>query len=117
MIATLRLASPDAACLFLGPTDRMSKKGGRPWHEVESINEVQNGVREVAAANGCAFWSTRDVMGGKGSIAQWRKDKLANKDHVHLTNAGYAKLARILVTDLMGVYGAWGAADAGVAEP
>lgn len=117
VMATLKLASPDAACLFLGPTDRMSKKGtsGRGWHEVESINEVQAALREVAATYGCAFWSTRDVMGGKGSIALWRKDKLANKDHVHLTNEGYQKLAGILMGDLLGAYEAFDPADAGEA--
>ena len=107
VIATLRLSSPDAVCLFLGPTDRMSKKGARPWREVESINEVQAALKEIAASNGCAFWSTRDVMGGKDSIAVWRKQKLANKDHVHLTAEGYQKLAGILVGDLMRVYDAW----------
>jgi lysophospholipase L1-like esterase len=107
VISTLRLSSPDAACLFLGPTDRMTKKGAKGWREVESINQVQAAVREIAAQNGCAFWSTRDVMGGKESIATWRKQKLANKDHVHLTEEGYQKLAGILFADLMAAYDAW----------
>ncbi|MBS1151230.1 MAG: hypothetical protein H6Q89_2928, partial [Myxococcaceae bacterium] len=108
VIATLRLSSPGAACLFLGPTDRMTKKGGKGgWREVESINEVQAALRQIAAASGCAFWSTRDVMGGKDSMLQWRKQKLANKDHVHLNAEGYQKLAGLLVDELMRRYDAW----------
>ncbi len=110
VLATLRLSSPDAACLFLGPTDRMSKKP-KGWREVESINAVQAAVRLVAEQNGCAFWSTRDVMGGKDSIEVWRKQKLANKDHVHLTPEGYQKLAGNLFGDLMRVYDAWSSAE------
>jgi lysophospholipase L1-like esterase len=110
IIATLRASSPNAECLFLGPTDRMSKSKknpDKPWHEAESINEVYSAIEDVAAANGCAFWDTRDMMGGKGSIERWRQQHLALRDHVHLTNEGYQKLAGALMSDLMRDYEIW----------
>ncbi|MBK7859474.1 MAG: hypothetical protein IPJ65_12785 [Archangiaceae bacterium] len=110
IIANLRLAAPDAACLVLGPTDRMSKKKkATTWKETESIDAVYDIMREVAARNDCAFWETREAMGGEGSIEKWRKLKppLANKDHVHLTHEGYRLLATEMVKDLLEAYDGW----------
>lgn len=110
IIANLRIAAPDAACLFLGPTDRMSrKKRALTWKETESIDAVYDILREVAARNDCAFWETREAMGGEGSIEKWRKQKppLANKDHVHLTHQGYKLLATEMVKDLLEAYDEW----------
>lgn len=110
IIANLRIAAPDAACLFLGPTDRMSKKKkATTWKETESMDEIYEILREVAARNDCAFWETREAMGGEGSIEKWRRTKppLANKDHVHLTHEGYRLLATEMVDDLLEAYDSW----------
>ncbi len=110
IIANLRLAAPDAACLFLGPTDRMSrKKKATGWTETRSIDEVYDIEREIAQHNDCGFWETREAMGGEGSIEKWRKNKppLANKDHVHLTTEGYRLLASEMVKDLLDAYDEW----------
>jgi hypothetical protein len=110
IIANLRQAAPDAACLFLGPTDRMTKKkSATKWIETKSIDEVYELEREVAFHNDCAFWETRQAMGGEGSIDAWRKLKppLANKDHVHLTQEGYRLLATEMVKDLLDAYDEW----------
>jgi len=110
IIANLRIAAPDAACLFLGPTDRMSKKKkAMTWKETQSMDEVYGILREVAARNDCGFWETRDAMGGEGSIEKWRKNRppLANKDHVHLTSEGYRLLATEMVEDVLEAYDRW----------
>jgi lysophospholipase L1-like esterase len=103
---TLRAASPDSACLILSPTDQLTLSKGRR-REAKSINEVIAAMRVIAEQNGCAFWATRDFMGGSGSIAKWRKEALANRDLVHLTPAGYRKLADALMDDLLRSYDAW----------
>jgi lysophospholipase L1-like esterase len=110
IFANLKAAAPDAACLFLGPTDRMTKKKASvKWVETKSIDEVYDLEREAAFRNDCAFWETREAMGGEGSIERWRKYKppLANKDHVHLTQEGYRLLATEMVKDLLEAYDAW----------
>ncbi len=103
---TTRRAAPEAMCLILAPTDRMSAKK-RVWKEAESINEVIDSMRQIALENGCAFWDTREVMGGKGSIDVWRKQNLAHRDHVHLTPEGYRKLAGEFIGELLRDYDAW----------
>lgn len=107
LFATMRKAAPGADCLILGPTDRMRWKKG--WKEAESIDEVIAAMEEVALEQGCAFWRTREAMGGKGSIERWRKKKLANADHVHLNTEGYQRLAGTLIDDLLGAYDGWSA--------
>lgn len=103
---TARRSAPDAACLILAPTDRMSARK-KVWKEAESITEVVEAMREIARENGCAFWDTRAVMGGKGAIDVWRKQGLAHRDHVHLNPEGYRKLAGDLISELLRDYDAW----------
>ncbi len=108
LFATMRQAAPGADCLILAPTDRMRwKRDGKGWREAESIDEVTAAMEEVALEQGCAFWRTREVMGGKGSIEKWRKQKLANADHVHLNTPGYQRLAGSLIEELLRAYDGW----------
>ncbi|MDP3154439.1 MAG: GDSL-type esterase/lipase family protein [Archangium sp.] len=108
LFTTLRQAAPEADCLILAPTDRMRfKRDGKGWREAESIGEVTIAMEQIALEQGCAFWRTREVMGGKGSIEKWRKKKLAHADHVHLTTEGYQKLSRTFIEALLGAYDGW----------
>lgn len=108
LFSTLRKAAPEADCLILAPTDRMRfKRDGKGWREAESIDEVTLAMEQIALEQGCAFWRTREVMGGKGSIEKWRKKKLAHSDHVHLTTEGYQKLSRTFIEELLGAYDGW----------
>ncbi|MFT3710286.1 MAG: GDSL-type esterase/lipase family protein [Archangium sp.] len=103
---TLRAASPDSACLIMSPTDQITTSKGKK-REAKSINEVIAAMRAIAEEYGCAFWATRDFMGGAGSIAKWRKESLANRDLVHLTPTGYRKLADAMMDDVLGAYDTW----------
>ena len=108
LFSTLRKAAPTADCLILAPTDRMRrKKDGKGWREAESLDAVTWAMEQVALEQGCAFWRTREVMGGKGSIERWRKQKLANDDHVHLTTEGYQRLSRSFIEEVLGAYDGW----------
>ncbi|MCC6811825.1 MAG: hypothetical protein IT381_30630 [Deltaproteobacteria bacterium] len=109
LLATLRQASPEADCLIMGPTDRMIKKDDGTWQEVVALRPVIAALRQIAEREGCAFWSARAAMGGKGSIQQWldRDPPQAHSDHVHLNEAGYAALAQALMKELLDAYGAY----------
>jgi lysophospholipase L1-like esterase len=106
---TLHKASPGAACLLIGPTDRQEQQGPKgEWLEAPSQRRVISVLREIARANGCAFWSARAAMGGPGSIRRWleREPPLANEDRIHLTPEGYELLAGAFVDDLLAAYDA-----------
>ncbi|MHB8879823.1 MAG: GDSL-type esterase/lipase family protein, partial [Myxococcaceae bacterium] len=106
VLRTLRQASPESDCLLIGPTDRMEQAAAGGWRQAPSQAKVIAGLREVARAERCAFWSARAAMGGPGSIALWveRKPALALPDHVHLTPRGYEVLADALLDDLLAAY-------------
>lgn len=102
-VRTLLEASPGASCLVVGPTDRVLRQGGEakpaPGHEL--VERVQ---REVAARHRCAFFATQAAMGGPGAIVRWQKEGLAERDGVHLTAAGYERLADLLLHDVLALY-------------
>ena len=62
---------------------------------------VTRALREAAERTGCAFWDAKAAMGGEGSMKKWEAAHLAQKDLVHLTGPGYAKLADLLFRRLM----------------
>ena len=49
--------------------------------------------RKAAHAQGCAFYSTYDWMGGKGAAAKWFGKGLVGSDFQHLSTKGANKLA------------------------
>jgi lysophospholipase L1-like esterase len=103
LLARIRTGRPDASCLVVSPTDQaMEKDGEYPSRPVMPV--LVEAQRRAAHAKGCAFYSTYDWMGGKGSSAKWYKRGLVGSDFTHLTQKGANKLADGLFTTLMTGY-------------
>ena len=87
VLAPIRKARPDAACLVVSPTDQAeAKDGGYVSRPVMPL--LVDAQRKAAHAQGCAFFSTYDWMGGKGSAAKWFRKGLVGSDFQHLTQQG-----------------------------
>lgn len=84
-----------APLLLLGPLDRQGRRR-RGQNFKAGAATVLAAMRGACADAGCAFWDVRAAMGGPGSMARWRKERLAQRDLVHLTAAGYQKLGDLL---------------------
>ncbi len=95
LMARVRAASPDASCVAVGPTEIEAHP--------EGARVVSGAIARAAATHRCAYWSPYDVMGGAGAMRAWRASDppLAQSDGIHLTAAGYAKLADALFHDLV----------------
>jgi lysophospholipase L1-like esterase len=106
LLEKLRAAAPTASILAIGPGDRWARSRG-VWKPVPGIDWVIAAQRAACKANGCAFWDTRERMGGKGSMPQWVISGLGQVDRVHFTEAGYHRLATALFEDLMNQYGVY----------
>jgi lysophospholipase L1-like esterase len=92
VLAPVRKARPDASCVVVSPTDQaFSKDGGFPSRPVMPV--LVEAQRRAAQAQGCAFFSTYDWMGGKGSAEKWFKHGLVGSDFQHLSRRGATKLA------------------------
>jgi len=94
----VREYQPEAACLLMGPTDRVIFEEERTfsvWKREKQIADIQ---RELALAHNCSFWDWQQAMGGEASILSWytHKPALASRDLIHLTRAGYSRSADML---------------------
>ncbi len=103
VLSGLRAAAPEMPVLVTGPVDR-GARGRRAPRALLNRNEplVIRALREAAQETGCAFWDAKAAMGGDGAIDRWAAARLAQPDRVHLTGTGYAKLAGLLVDQLLG---------------
>jgi len=103
IIERLRSAVPVASILLVGPPDCEYRARGRrlPFPHLDQVIEIQ---REVAQANGCAFWDWRAAMGGPGAVRQWVQAGLGQGDYTHQTGAGYRMTSDLLFEDLMAQY-------------
>jgi len=103
LLAPIRKGRPDASCLVVSPTDQAEAKDGEyPSRPVMPL--LVDAQRKAAHAQGCAFYSTYDWMGGKGSAATWFRKGLVGSDFQHLTQKGANKLADGLFDALMTGY-------------
>lgn len=105
VLARFKEATPSAACLLIGPTDRVEKRGGKyvPKLRTEPIHEMQ---RRVARDVGCAFFDTLQFMGGTGVLDDWlaADPAWARDDFSHFTEHGYKRWGQRLHDAIMEGY-------------
>lgn len=103
VVRRVRAGRPEASCLLMAPLDQgeRDRRGKvRTMPNVPRIVEVQ---REVAAAEGCAFFDTFQAMGGEGAMGRWHqaKPRLGWGDFRHATPAGYEVVGNMLYKALL----------------
>jgi lysophospholipase L1-like esterase len=92
-------------CIVMGPVDHGERVGGRIV-SLPMVARITDAEREVALAEGCAFFDTTAAMGGEGSAGRWRKSNppLISGDLAHLTDAGQKVVAHLLYLAMMQRY-------------
>lgn len=103
LIQNLRRAAPDAECLLFGPMDAADRRGRRLVSK-RFVAEVVRWEREVAQAEGCAFWNAWQAMGGEGSFGRWLRAGLMNSDLVHPRSKGGDLLGYLFARALANAY-------------
>ncbi|MCC6217854.1 MAG: hypothetical protein IT376_23550 [Polyangiaceae bacterium] len=100
LLARARKAAPGADCLLVGPTD-LGRTDGTAHPRTEPLDRT---LRGVAEAEGCAWFSLYDAMGGATGMSDWlgHDPPLAARDRVHLTARGYERLGAALGALLLG---------------
>ena len=86
-IKKVRAGKPEASCLVTSMTDRSRSL---EFDVTAVLDEAVEAQRQAAKQAGCAFFDSFTAMGGKGSLAQWRRKDppLAEPDRKHLNHAG-----------------------------
>lgn len=100
VLAPIRKSRPDASCLVVSPTDQ-AEAAGDGYKSRAVMPLLIAAQRRAAHAQGCAFYSTYDWMGGKGAAAKWFKKQLLRSDFQHLTVPGATKMADGIFDALM----------------
>ncbi|MCA9538494.1 MAG: SGNH/GDSL hydrolase family protein [Myxococcales bacterium] len=106
IVGHLRAALPGVSCLLVGPMDRAEPDESGKLVTRPVVKRIVAVQREVAYAQGCAFWNTWAAMGGEGSMARWyrMKPKLAGGDLTHPTRRGADRIGAMLFVALMDGY-------------
>jgi hypothetical protein len=97
-----RTATPDSACLVVGPIDAV--RGGKGAHRLTQrpyLDEVIAVERQVALSEGCAFFDIYAAMGGAGSLARFVQAGLVHADLVHPRGQGLDLLGQLLTDALL----------------
>jgi lysophospholipase L1-like esterase len=92
LLEPVRKGRPDAACLVVSPTDSAESKDDA-YRSRPVLPVLVEAQRRAAHAKGCAFYSTYDWMGGKGSAVKWYRSGLLGGDFVHLSVKGANKVS------------------------
>ena len=92
LLEPVRKGRPNAACLVISPTDSAEVRDGN-YRSRPVIPVLVEAQRKAARAKGCAFYSTYDWMGGKGSAMKWARSGLLGGDFVHLSVKGANKIS------------------------
>jgi GDSL-like Lipase/Acylhydrolase family len=102
LVRRARTATPDSACLVMGPIDAV--RGGKGAHRLTQrpyLDEVIAVERRVALAEGCAFFDIYSAMGGLGALARFVEAGLVHEDLVHPKGQGLDLLGQLLTDALL----------------
>lgn len=89
-----------ASILLIGPSDMSINQNGEMLTH-PYLETVNNGLKEVALKNNCAYFDMYNAMGGKNSMPVWVQENLAAKDYTHFSPAGAKKIAALIYYSLM----------------
>lgn len=95
VINHIRLCYPRSDILVMGVGDRGEKRGGTV-KSMSTASAMISAQRDAARRAHCLFWDTREAMGGEGAVVEWSNAGLVNKDYIHMTHKGGARLAEEL---------------------
>ena len=73
----------------------MKKKRKVKWINNENVLDVQQVMYDLAEITHGAVFDQFEIMGGQKSMAKWFEYKLAQKDRVHFTRAGYVLMGNL----------------------
>lgn len=97
--------APDAAILFIGPSDMSVNVKGR-MVTYPHLPMMVDSLKAAANNAGAAYWDLYSAMGGEGSMVKWVKARpsLAGTDYVHFTPRGAEAMGNMLFESLMLYY-------------
>lgn len=92
----LQACAPQAAILFIGPSDMLTQTDGE-WHTYPMVPYMDRLLRKMALEENIAYFSLFRWMGGTGSMARWQEAGMAGSDGIHFYRSGARKAGNAVV--------------------
>ncbi len=106
LVKRLRAGAPQASCLILSPLPHGRRMRGKTVNDTR-LDVVIQAQRQVAKANGCAFFDAIAAFGGPRSAQLMRDKKWLVRDLAHLSPSGHQEVARRVARWLIQGYETW----------
>jgi lysophospholipase L1-like esterase len=103
---------PDAAIIFIGPSD-MSRLQDGVFETYPLLPYTVDRLQKMCAENGVAFWNLYAAMGGRNSMPAWVAQGLAGKDYVHFSPRGASIASQYFFEAFGAAYTEWEAKKGG----
>lgn len=100
VVDRLRQCYPSADILMMGIGDR-GQKEGTVIESMPTADAMVEAQRACARRSKIMFWDTREAMGGRNAVVDWRERGLVNADYIHLNHKGGSELAREFFNSLI----------------
>lgn len=107
LVARVREAVPDAACLLTSPMAAGVRKMSGEVAPRAGSEEIAQVVREVALEAGCAYWDMLAAAGGQGAMRRWTDANLMLEDLVHPRAQGSDLLGHLFDLALAEAHFGW----------
>ncbi|MBQ9705117.1 MAG: hypothetical protein IJV55_02845 [Paludibacteraceae bacterium] len=99
-LAFMQRCAPGAVFLFIGPSDMTMRIDGQ-MQTYPMLPEIDRRLAETVNAQGMAYWSLFESMGGTGSMQRWVQAGLAAADYIHFMHRGADEAGAMLSRALM----------------
>jgi LysM repeat protein len=99
IIDIIRKASPETCIIVTNAQDCFRRR--RNMYECLPFSEL---TKEVAFSKNCAFYNYYNVSGNRYAMLYWYKNRLAQRDRTHLTNAGYYVKGELYLNAILNSY-------------
>lgn len=104
LIRSIRRVSPDCAFIFISNNDTKRRRSRRRRIVNTNGPKAQHAFQRLATEWQGGFWDLFEVMGGLGSMAKWQENKLAGRDNIHFSRAGYAIVGNLFYDAFINFY-------------
>lgn len=100
LVESIQTYSPDAVIVLTTPGDHLINR-----REINpNLEPTCTQIKLVAEKTGCFVWDFNTIMGGTGSIHNWRKNGLCSADYVHLNTQGYTLQGNLFFNALVDLF-------------
>ena len=97
----VRRFAPEAACLLVGPIEKIQATPRAKWKSSPAVAKVRDLQRRVGAQAGCAFFDPYAAMGGVGAIRALARRGWMHEDLIHPKRAGLDLIGALLTDALL----------------